>query len=161
MNTLLFSKLWYLAQAFKIDKKKVDQILSKAMAFIYFGENERPIRPLNFRSKAEGGLGLIHPGVKSRAFLVKSMYKDFIDLNKDLDKVTTIHGWPNDFKFIYDSGLVNAPVRDVYNKRLEPVIRKNGSLIPSRNEKRVRGVNWGISQRNFGLLSKVAEPIKF
>ena len=38
------------------------------MGFIYAGENERPIRPLNFRSQAEGGTGLIHPSEKQGFF---------------------------------------------------------------------------------------------
>ena len=76
---------------------------------------------------------------------MKSMYNNFINLSEDMDKIKLIYGWPNDFKMIYDSGLISAPVRDIYNKILEPVIRNNGSLIPSRNEKKVRGVECGIS----------------
>lgn len=78
VNTYLFSKIWYLAQCFKLDKKVLDNILSKAFNFIYAGENERPIRPLNFRDKIFGGLGLINPIFKAKALLMKSMFKEFV-----------------------------------------------------------------------------------
>ena len=48
-NIIIFSKLWYLAQNFRMDEKILDKVLAKVMAFIYSGENERPVRPLNFR----------------------------------------------------------------------------------------------------------------
>ena len=57
----------------------LNKILSKALDFIYAGENEKPVRPLNFRDKLSGGLGLINPIVKAKAFLIKNMYKDFIE----------------------------------------------------------------------------------
>ena len=34
---------------------------SKVMNFIYLGENERPVPPINFRGRDKGGLGLIDP----------------------------------------------------------------------------------------------------
>ena len=45
----------------------LNKILSKAIDFIYAGENEKPIRPLNFRNTSNGGLGLTNPIVKSKA----------------------------------------------------------------------------------------------
>ena len=48
VNTYLFSKVWYLGQCFDLEKKMLEKLLSKAMNFIYAGENERPIRSLNF-----------------------------------------------------------------------------------------------------------------
>ena len=52
----------------------LDNILAKALDFIYAGENERPVRALNFRPIDLGGLGLIHPKIKAKAFLIKNMY---------------------------------------------------------------------------------------
>ena len=52
------------------------KILSKATDFIYAGENEKPIRPLNFRNSASGRLGLINPNVKAKALLIKNMNRD-------------------------------------------------------------------------------------
>ena len=69
MNTYLFSKLWYTAQSFKLNGKMLNKIISKAIAFIYAGQNEKPIRPLNFRSVKLGGIGLINPIVKAKALL--------------------------------------------------------------------------------------------
>ena len=77
VNTYLFSKIWYLSQVFKMDVKSMNKILLKALNFIYAGENERPVRAVNFRPIKEGGLGLIHPGIKSKVFLIKSMRKEF------------------------------------------------------------------------------------
>ena len=70
-NTYLFSKLWYSAQCFKIDEKMLKKVISKTLDFIYAGENEKPVRPLNFRSKALGGIGLINPIIKARALFTK------------------------------------------------------------------------------------------
>ena len=50
VNTYMFSKLWYLAQNFKMENKVMDNVLKKALEFIYSGENERPVRAINFRS---------------------------------------------------------------------------------------------------------------
>ena len=61
VNTYLLSKLWYTSQAFKLDEKIINKMLSKALDFIYSGENERPVRALNFRPTELGGLGLINP----------------------------------------------------------------------------------------------------
>ena len=83
VNTYLFSKVWYISQIFDLDKKlfygsgREKGILTQALKFIWAGENERCTRPLQFRSKDKGGLGLIEPYVKAKAFLVKNMVKDF------------------------------------------------------------------------------------
>jgi hypothetical protein len=50
VNTYLFAKLWYISQIFMLDKRifygsgKEKGILSKALNFIWAGENERPVR---------------------------------------------------------------------------------------------------------------------
>ena len=61
VNTYLFPKLWFTAQFCKLDNNIIKKILSKALAFIYAGENEKPVNSVNFRSTSEGGLGLINP----------------------------------------------------------------------------------------------------
>ena len=43
VNTFIFSKLWYTAQCFKMDANMMKNLLSKALAFIYAGENERAL----------------------------------------------------------------------------------------------------------------------
>ena len=53
---------------------------------------------------------------------------------------------------IKKEGLLFAEVGEIYDKLLEKVIYKNMSLIPSRNEKRVRGVKWKATWRNLEIL---------
>ena len=55
----------------KLDSKILNGILKKALNFVYAGENERPVNQLNFRNKAQGGLGLINPIVKARHFWLR------------------------------------------------------------------------------------------
>ena len=57
VNTYLLTKLWYTSQVIKINNKKMDEIMKSCMNFIYAGENERPVRALNFRPTK---LSLIH-----------------------------------------------------------------------------------------------------
>ena len=66
-----------------MQEKAITQILGKALDFVYSGENERPVRVINFRSRELGGLGLINPIIKSRAFMVKNMIKEAE--SKDID----------------------------------------------------------------------------
>ena len=54
-----------------MEGKNIEKALSKVMSFIYDGENERPVRPLNFRDTKRGGLGLIEPMIKSKALFLK------------------------------------------------------------------------------------------
>ena len=70
LNTYPFSKLWHLAQNFKMDNKVMESVLKKALEIIYSGENVRPVRAINFRPLKKGGLGLINPSVKSKKFYI-------------------------------------------------------------------------------------------
>ena len=79
VNTYLFSKLWYTAQVFKMNEKSIAHLLKSALNFIYAGENERPVRVLNFRDKVRGGLGLIEPEIKAKALLGRNMYKQWLN----------------------------------------------------------------------------------
>ena len=151
VNTYLFSKLWYISQCFKLDGKIIDKMLGKALEFIYAGENERPIRPLNFRNKLFGGLGLIHPKIKAKAFLIKNMYFDFLQYNGNIADgwiANNLYGYSEDFVRVYNEGLVMAPVKEVYNFLLQDMVACNGSLIPSRREKRSQNVKWSLVWQN-------------
>ena len=152
VNTYLFSKLWYSAQCFKMDKKILENILSKALKFIYAGENEMPVRPLNFRSKLLGGIGLVNPIFKSKALLIKNMYKDFLEHDCNINDefiVSNLYGYPEDFIKIYQEGLATAPVKLIYDYLLEDLIYANESLIPSRNERKQAGAE--LCQAQFKL----------
>ena len=155
VNTYLFSKLWYSAQCFKIDKKILENILSKALKFIYAGENEMPVRPLNFRSKSLGGIGLINPILKSKALLIKNMYKDFLEYDCSINDeyiVSNLYGYPQEFVKIYKDGLATAPVKLIYNFILKDLIYVNESLIPSRNERKSANVKWSLAWKNLTIM---------
>ena len=114
-------------------------MLGKALQFIYSGENERPIRPVNFRSQLVGGLGLIHPKIKAKAFLIKNMYHDFLQYDCNITDswiVNNLYGYNLEFVKVYKEGLAMAPVKEIYDFLLHDSIYKNGSLIPSKAEKR-------------------------
>ena len=131
VNTYLFSKIWYLAQCFKLDEKILDKILVKALQFIYAGENERPVRCINFRHKELGGLGLIHPKLKSKAFMIKNMYSEFLSQNSSighLDKIKRLYGYPKEFAQVYMEGLAFAPVKEIYDFLLQDTINKNPAM---------------------------------
>ena len=158
VNTFLFSKLWFSAQFCKLDQKMMKKILSKALAFIYAGENERPVNSLNFRNTSKGGLGLVHPVVKARALLVKNMYRELVYLNGsiyDLDLINKLYGYREDFLEIIDNGLSTSPSKSIYDFLLQGITHKNGSLIPSRNEKKSLNVKWSVVFNNFLLLKGV------
>ena len=158
VNTYLFSKLWYTAQSIMMDKRTLENLLRKAMDFIYNGENERPVRAINFRPKKLGGLGLTHPVIKARALLVKNMYKDFLKYECDINEsfyVNQMYGYIEDFMMIYEAGLAEAPVKCIYDFLMEKILYKNESLIPSRNEKRCEGIKWSLAWKNMGMLKGV------
>ena len=155
VNTFLFSKLWYVAQVVKLDKDEVNLMLRKAMNFIYGGENERPVRVLNFRNTLQGGLGLTQPMLKSKALMIKSMYKEYIQNGWNIGNINNLYGYPNLFKDLYDLNIVAEPVKKIYAKLVDKLISKNESLIPSRNEKRTGGIKWSITWKNIGLLRGV------
>ena len=158
VNTYLFSKIWYSAQCFKLDNKMLDKILAKALDFIYAGENERPVRALNFRSKEWGGLGLIHPKIKAKAFLIKNMYFEFLEYDfsiRDEYLVNSLYGYTKEFIQVHQEGLSTAPVKEIYNYLLQDLVYKNGALIPSRNEKRSKNVKWSVAFKNLAKMKGV------
>ena len=139
VNTYLFSKLWFTAQFCKLDEKMLKKLLSKALAFIYGGENERPVNSVNFRNNAEGGLGLFHPVVKARALLIKNMYRELLSLQGnvyDTDKIGQVYGHTEDFIDIIENGLNTSPSKAIYEHMIKEVTHRNGSLIPSRRGKK-------------------------
>ena len=154
----MFSKIWYLAQCFKLDNKMLEKILAKALDFIYAGENERPVRALNFRPNDLGGLGLIHPKIKAKAFLIKNMYFELREYDcsiRDDQLVQNLYGYREDFIQVYQEGLATASVKEIYNYLLQDIVYKNGSLLPSRNEKRSKSVKWSVVFKNLTKMKGV------
>ena len=158
VNTYLFSKLWFTAQFCKLDVKMLKKVLSKALAFIYGGENERPVNSVNFRNTAEGGLGLFHPVVKAKALMIKNMYRELLSIHGnvyDMDKIAQVYGYTGDFIDIIENGLSTSPSKAIYDYLIKEVTYRNGSLIPSRREKKVVNVKWGLVFKNHKLLSGI------
>ena len=107
-----------------------------------------PVRPLNFRSKLLGGIGLVNPIFKSKALLIKNMYKDFLEHDCTINDefiVSNLYGYPEDFIKIYQEGLATAPVKLIYDFLLKDLIYANESLIPSRNERKSANVKWSLA----------------
>ena len=147
VNTYMFSKLWYTAQVVKMDKKKVDSMIKASMNFIYAGENERPVRPLNFRPKHLGGLGLVEASIKANALLIKSM----ISQRKE-QEFTNMYGYEEKLSRWLDLSEEGIPVKEMYSEMIKEVYEKNGSVIPSRNEKKIRNIKWSNMWRNLEIL---------
>ena len=61
VNNYIYSKIRYVAQSIKLEAAVMKTIPPKTLNFIWAGQNERPVRALNFRSKELGGLGLVCP----------------------------------------------------------------------------------------------------
>ena len=80
------------------------------------------------------------------------MQKEFEGSGSDGSKIKILRGWTKEFEYLYEINLLHADNKSIYNALLEKTIRKNGSLIPSRNEKRNRGVKWKVAWRNLSLL---------
>jgi hypothetical protein len=162
VDTYLFSKLWFTAQCFKLDEKMLKNILSKSISFIYAGENEKPIRPLNYRNTSSGGLGLINPIIKARALFMKSMNKDFLDNNMSIVNSRlsgNLYGYQKDFIKVFENDLATSTSKIIYNFLVKEITFRNDSLIPSRNEKRLTNIKWGTVWKNFKLL-KGLTPIE-
>ena len=165
VNTYLFSKIWFLAQCFKLDRKVLENILSKALNFIYAGENERPVRPLNYRESHMGGLGLLNPIIKARALLIKNMFREFNELKdsfQEIERLNHLYGYKEDFISMQKDGVDFKSSKHIYDYLLADIVLKNNSVIPSRSEKRVRSVRWSVAWKNWkGLRGLTAEECEF
>ena len=90
--------------------------------------------------------------VKAKAFLIKSMIKDFEELGFDRGKMKQLHGWNKEFGNIFDKLGPCTDVKTIFDEMLKRIIYRNCSLIPSRNEKNKRGVKWKSVWNNLSLL---------
>ena len=119
---------------------KMEEIMKAGLNFIYAGENERPVRPLNFRPKCFGGLGYVEANIKAKALLVKSMIKR----KSKGELVEDMYGYEEQFNRWLDcvqtGDKIKTGVKDIYNEMLKAKYEKNGSIIPSRNEKNLRNI---------------------
>ena len=126
----------------------LQNLVAKALKFVYAGENERPVRAVNFRKRELGGIGLIDPIIKCKALLVKTMYKEYIRLNGDItdnERIHTLYGYPEEMLRVVSRGTNMG-------SSMEDELYRNNSLIPSRSEKRSVGVKWTVAWNNVATL---------
>ena len=119
------------------------------------------MRPLNFRAKVLGGLGLMCASTKSKALLIKDMFKEYLVLGNLQDKVNHIYGCQNDFKKVLYSGVDLKNTKQIYDKLMNDICFRNGSLIPSRAEKRSTGVKWKIAWKNLQQAKGITAQEKY
>ena len=160
-NTYIFSKIWYVAQTIELDQNVMKKITQKVLNFIWAGQNERPVRALNFRAKYLGGLGLMCPNTKSKALLIKNMFKDYLVLGGTEDKVDSLYGCKNDFKRVLEFGVDMKNIKQIYEQLMNDICFRNGSLVPSRAEKRSKGVKWKIAWKNLQQTRGVTAQEKY
>ena len=161
VNMYIFSKIWYVAQTIKLESDVLKKITQKVLNFIWAGQNERPVRALNFRAKDLGGLGLVCPATKSKALLLKSMGKDFMNYGNQIAEIGKLYGYKSDFKKLLEEGIDRKNVKQIYEFLMTDVCYRNASLIPSREEKRTCGVKWKTAWSNLKLTKSVTAQEKY
>ena len=82
--------------------------------------------------------------VKAKSLLIKSMLRQ---RNKDQD-IKSMYGYEDKLEGILEKCDSMTPVKVIYAEMVKEVYEKNGSVIPSRNEKKVRGIKWSNTWEN-------------
>ena len=158
VNTFCLTKLNYISQAFKMDTKHLEEIKKLSLKFIYTGENERPTSNVNYRKISEGGIGLVEAELKSKSLLYKSVLKEIRERNivlKSNELDGDIYGADEVIIQFIKEGKMNLTSKEIYDKLVYNLLRRNTSLIPSRIEKKVSNVKWSNSYHNYKYLSEV------
>ena len=160
----MYSKVWYTAQSIMLDEKMLKELDKRIRNFIHAGENERPVQALVYREKEYGGLGLICPVTKSRAFLVKSMYKQWKKMGEAErgreDQI--LYGNSDDLESILnDEEELCKSVKSIYSCLLETKVRRGDSWIPSRAEKKNPGIRFKNVWENQNHISKMSPQLKY
>ena len=84
------------------------------------------------------------------------MYQELLALKGNIydeEKIRKVYGYQQEFIEVIENGLSTSPSKAIYDFLIKKVTHKNGSLIPSRSEKRSRNVQWGTVFRNLKLLN--------
>jgi hypothetical protein len=163
VNTYMYSIIWYTAQSILLEEKMLKELDKKIRNFIHAGENERPVQALVYRPKEYGGLGLICPVTKSRAFLVKSMYRSWKKLEEnEASEDIPLYGNVEDLEMILEDEEEHCrTIKDMYKCLLEKKIKRGESWIPSRAEKKNPGVKFKNVWENQLQVKKVKPQIKY
>ena len=78
------------------------------------------------------------------------MAKEF--MLPDANLTDSLYGHMEDLLRVARNNLLNEPAKQIYNFLLHDTIFRNGSFIPSRNEKRLMGVMWSLARKNLSHL---------
>ena len=164
VNSFILSKIWYVSQTICLEVETLKYIDKLIRRFIHAGENERPVQALVYREKTYGGLGLICPLKKARAFFIKNMFLQWEkSLQIDAQIKEKIYGKSDDFELVKlnRNKIDFSQVGQIYLTLLDNKIKKGASLIPSRAEKVYNSIKWGISWKNLNLLKAVNPKTKY
>ena len=151
INTFCLTKLNYIAQVFEISGKHCEELKKFILKFLYVGENERPVQILNFRQRKDGGLGLVHPLIKSKALLIKNVFRDFTERKLHIVNGVVseeLYGIDKEFYDLANSGKLDISSKEIYDSMLFKFVRNNNSLIPSRMERKSCGIKWSRAHKN-------------
>ena len=66
--------------------------------------------------------------------------------------VDQLYDYPVDFRRVHAEGIINGTAKVMYEFLIQDLISKNGSLIPSRNEKRSDFVKWRLAWKNWSKM---------
>ena len=66
--------------------------------------------------------------------------------------VDQLYDYPVDFRRVHAEGNINGTAKVMYEFLIQDLISKNGSLIPSRSEKRSDSVKWSLAWKNWSKL---------
>ena len=89
--------------------------------------------------------------MKSKALFIKHNSQGFKNVG-DAKKTKGGKGVEKELKTIIQNGLREGSVKEIYGILITKLISKNDSLIPSRNEKRMRKIKWRHSWSNLSCL---------
>ena len=93
---------------------------------------------------------LINPVVKARALLIKTMIRE-CNLKKievdDVHSLSLVYGYGEDLVRMMRQKKCSSKI--IYDELMSDYLVKNNSIIPSRNEKRVRGIRWSVAWCNW------------
>ena len=66
--------------------------------------------------------------------------------------VDQLYDYPVDFRRVHAERIINGTAKVMYEFLIQDLISKNGSLIPSRSEKRSDSVKWSLAWKNWSKL---------
>ena len=95
--------------------------------------------------------------------MVKNMFKEAESKGaniRDYREIKQIYGYTEDMDKVVKEGIDKKEAKEIYKLLLEKVVQKNGSLIPSRNEKKINGIKWKVVWKNQALLKGVTAEEK-